>query len=371
MFTSGKNKGNNQKSQESVQQPSLPRPPKIKTYLDAHIVGQERAKKTLSVAVYNHYKRVLLNKNNPALSMHKGNLLLIGPTGTGKTLFAETLARIVGVPFSISDATTLTQSGYVGEDVENVVLRLLQSAEGNVEKCEQGIIYIDEIDKVGRKAESPSLTRDVSGEGVQQALLKMIEGSVVNVPPHGGRKHPHEKLIPVNTSNILFICGGAFEGINAIIAQRLSKKTIGFGSNGGGNQEIKNARVLPEDLLKYGMIPEFLGRLPIITTLNQLQVNDLVSILTEPKNAIIKQYERLFDLEGIQLKFEKEALVTVAEEAISLGTGARGLRSILEELLLDIMYELPESSDQKEYVVTADEIERIFEANLKEEEEAV
>ena len=337
----------------------IPRPPKIKAFLDEYIVGQERAKKTLSVAVYNHYRRLLLNKDDPSLKMQKGNLLLIGPTGTGKTLFAETLARVVGVPLSISDATTLTQSGYVGEDVENVVLRLLQASDGNIEQCERGIIYIDEIDKVGRKSESPSLTRDVSGEGVQQALLKMIEGSIVNVPPHGGRKHPHEKLIPVNTENILFICGGAFEGIESIIAQRLQEKTIGFGS-AHTTREMQKNKIMPDDLLKHGMIPEFLGRLPIIVSLNHLQAPDLVRILTEPKNAIIKQYERLFDLEGVKLRFADDALIAVAEEAIALGTGARGLRSILEEILLDIMYELSEHANAKEYWVTKEEVERLL-----------
>ena len=361
------------KQKKGSQDPALPRPPQIKAFLDQYIVGQERAKKTLSVAVYNHYKRVFLQSRDANLKMQKGNLLLIGPTGTGKTLFAETLARIVGVPLSISDATTLTQSGYVGEDVENVVLRLLQAADGDIAQCERGIIYIDEIDKVGRKNESPSLTRDVSGEGVQQALLKMIEGTIVNVPPHGGRKHPHEKLIPINTEHILFICGGAFEGIESIVMQRLQEKTIGFGATraGGGTPP---AKIMPDDLLKYGMIPEFLGRLPIIVTLNHLKTSDLVRILTEPKNAIIKQYERLFALEGIQLRFAEEALTAVAEEAIALGTGARGLRSILEEILLDIMYELPEHSGQKTYWVTQAEVARHLSAAFGREaprEEAV
>jgi len=352
----------------------IPRPSEMKAFLDEYIVGQERAKKTLSVAVYNHYRRLWLHQADPSLKMQKGNLLLIGPTGTGKTLFAETLARVVGVPLSISDATSLTQSGYVGEDVENVVLRLLQAADGNIEACERGIIYIDEIDKVGRKSESPSLTRDVSGEGVQQALLKMIEGSVVHVPPNGGRKHPHEKLIPVNTEHILFICGGAFEGIEAIAAQRLQEKTIGFGSMSPSGEGRKKNRIVPDDLLKYGMIPEFLGRLPIIVALKHLKAPDLVRILTEPKNAIIRQYERLFKLEGIALRFEQDALLAVSEEALALGSGARGLRAILEEILLDIMYALPgEENNPKEYRVTRREVVRLLTQGYEEapREEAV
>ncbi|VAX32362.1 ATP-dependent Clp protease ATP-binding subunit ClpX [hydrothermal vent metagenome] len=346
----------------------LPKPPKIKAQLDEHIIGQERVKKTLSVAIYNHYKRIFIHKDHGDLELKKGNLLLIGPTGTGKTLFAETLARIAGVPLSISDATTLTQSGYVGEDVENVVLRLLQAADGDIEQCERGIVYIDEIDKVGRKNESPSLTRDVSGEGVQQALLKIVEGSIVNVPPKGGRKHPHEKLIPINTENILFICGGAFEGIEDIITRRLEKKSIGFG---GIQQEkgFQNTRVLPEDLLKFGMIPEFLGRFPIISVLNPLMASDLVRILKEPKHAIIKQYKKLFELEGLKLRFSEDALTAVAEEAIALGTGARGLRAILEEILLDIMYDLPEQSEQEDCLITADKVERLLSLHHDEKDE--
>lgn len=341
-----------------TQKPLL-RPPEIKAKLDEHIVGQDRVKKTLSVAIYNHYKRIFMHKEHGDLELKKGNLLLIGPTGTGKTLFAETLARIVGVPLSISDATTLTQSGYVGEDVENVVLRLLQAADGDIEQCQHGIVYIDEIDKVGRKNESPSLTRDVSGEGVQQALLKIVEGSIVNVPPNGGRKHPQDKMIPIDTSNILFICGGAFEGIEDHIARRLEQKSIGFGGVQTA-KSIKNARVLPEDLLKFGMIPEFLGRFPIIAALNPLRASDLVRILKEPKHAIIKQYRRLFELEGLDLNFSDDALLVVAEEAIELGTGARGLRSILEDLLLDIMYDLPEEAQKKEYYIGAEEVRHLL-----------
>ncbi len=343
----------------------LVRPPEIKAFLDDFVIGQERAKKILSVTVYNHYKRVCFPEKDASLRMRKGNVLLIGPTGTGKTLIADTLARVVGVPLSVSDATTLTQSGYVGEDVENVVLRLYQASDGKIEQCERGIIYIDEIDKIGRKSESPSLTRDVSGEGVQQSLLKMIEGTIVNVPPHGGRKHPHEKMIPVNTANVLFICGGAFEGIEDIIARRLEKKSIGFGSSAGGREKFNN-RILPEDLLKFGMIPEFLGRLPIIAKLERLDEHDLVRILREPKDAITKQYERLFSLEGIRLRFSGDALYAIAREAIALGTGARGLRAILEEILLDIMYELPEHTENKEFLVSEEMVEHLFSSGFGE-----
>ncbi|MFQ5597856.1 MAG: ATP-dependent Clp protease ATP-binding subunit ClpX [Nitrospiria bacterium] len=357
MFDSGERKEGKGMKEEN----RLPRPPKIKAFLDEYVVGQERAKKILSVAMYNHFRRVFFPDADTSLRMKKGNVLLIGPTGTGKTLIAETLARIVGVPLSISDATTLTQSGYVGEDVENVVLHLYQAADNKIEQCERGIIYIDEIDKIGRKSESPSLTRDVSGEGVQQALLKMMEGTIVNVPPHGGRKHPHEKMIPINTANILFICGGAFEGIESIIAQRLEQKTIGFGStiSGGGREALVN-RILPEDLLKFGMIPEFLGRLPIIAKLEKLSEDDLVHILSEPKDAITKQYQKLFALEGISLRFTGGALHAIAREAIALGTGARGLRTILEDLLLDVMYEIPEHAESKEYVVSEAAIEQLL-----------
>ncbi|MFQ5949590.1 MAG: ATP-dependent Clp protease ATP-binding subunit ClpX [Nitrospiria bacterium] len=355
------------RGQREFQEKRLPRPPEIKAFLDEYIIGQERAKKILSVAVHSHYKRVFMPQEDSSLRMQKGNVLLIGPTGTGKTLLAETLARIVGVPLSISDATTLTQAGYVGEDVENVVLRLFQAADGKIEKCERGIIYIDEIDKIGRKNESPSLTRDVSGEGVQQALLKMIEGTVVNVPPHGGRKHPHEKMIPINTGQILFICGGAFEGLDTIIAQRYQDKTIGFGSKRMERRDF-NHRILPEDLLKFGMIPEFVGRLPLIARLERLDEDDLVHILREPKDALTKQYERLFSLEGIALRFTEDALYAIAREAIALGTGARGLRSVLEELLLDVMYDLPTLSDHKVYVIDGREVERILSPPLDEEE---